>query len=1055
MSEAIVVAEEPEAVPDLPAPDVGRGEVAWAEVGKPGGEGGEVQKRAQHVTIPKLIAKRAGEAVTRYPLTIFWSCCVVIWTLSAIVVFTGAFAFSETAVKDWDVLDSRLTEYVDAIDVASQQADCVEAPDPCPAVEERSTSDVGQVGMIMMYQSKDGPVLTPSKLQTICKVERLFIGSPAYPDVCTLKAGRAALVRGAGEKFNISDCQPQQLSIASMAYQMAGMDISECGVLPEAVVQGLSDRLHMGLANASTFQSSGFYLGGDVIADGAWDGRRSALTRSLLSLGYPFVGFAPGAIATPEVALEIADKFYNQFEEDFLVYFNREHSLLRSAYWGTFETEGVDVLVFGSAFFGIETRRVINTDMAFCAFSIIFVWAYLVYHTGSFFAGTISLWQIVMTIPMCVFFYRFIFGVTYYQQLHGLLIFIILGIGADDVFVYSDAWRQSVDVIDSLEKERSEAERAQEPWDEDRIMMERVSFSYRHTLITVMNTSFTTSVAFLSTASSPIMPIKSMGVYAFTLVLANYFAVITLTPAVFVISERYLPSCRCCCRRKVSKVSAETLTLARKSMFGFLGLRQYRSGRFFRGSQIFRETPSNSRKSAILEMQEAHAPAIIGRVVLPILRFPCAAPVFIVVLVAWAIVNLAYASKLQPPVDAFTFFAPEHMRERSLVLNSKGYAAGATTAYNTLTISFGVRGIDRDREPGVDVWKPHIWYGVPQYDEEFDISKPESQQFLRDFCKAFREEDCAAVGCEPVGKLLQPSAGSVSCFIEEFDVWTGGQRYEGPEFIKKLKEFRKVAQPQTPIELSTWAKSIGLVNGEIKYVTILGKMTLRTNRGVTVKEDTLAVLEAFIARQQSKAPPGMKHILHSVPFDWAWLVTSLGLVEGLFVGFAICFPVAFLVLLIATRNIFMAFIAILNVIFIVAGVLGYCSMAGWALGAGECVAGIIVIGLSVDYVIHLGHMYLEASHLGLQTREERFSFALNTMGSTVIAGAATTFFAALVMQFCQVVFFNQMSTLMVLTVVYSIVYSLFCFMAMLYVFGPQGNFGDIGWLCRGLHLSSK
>lgn len=77
----------------------------------------------------------------------------------------------------------------------------------------------------------------------------------------------------------------------------------------------------------------------------------------------------------------------------------------------------------------------------------------------------------------------------------------------------------------------------------------------------------------------------------------------------------------------------------------------------------------------------------------------------------------------------------------------------------------------------------------------------------------------------------------------------------------------------------------------------------------------------------------MKHILHSVPFDWAWLVTSLGLVEGLFVGFAICFPVAFLVLLIATRNIFMAFIAILNVIFIVAGVLGYCSMAGWALGA--------------------------------------------------------------------------------------------------------------------------
>jgi hypothetical protein len=37
----------------------------------------------------------------------------------------------------------------------------------------------------------------------------------------------------------------------------------------------------------------------------------------------------------------------------------------------------------------------------------------------------------------------------------------------------------------------------------------------------------------------------------------------------------------------------------------------------------------------------------------------------------------------------------------------------------------------------------------------------------------------------------------------------------------------------------------------------------------------------------------------------------------------------------------------------------------WPLGIGESVAGIIVIGFSVDYVVHLGHMLEEADHKGI------------------------------------------------------------------------------------------
>lgn len=50
-------------------------------------------------------------------------------------------------------------------------------------------------------------------------------------------------------------------------------------------------------------------------------------------------------------------------------------------------------------------------------------------------------------------------------------------------------------------------------------------------------------------------------------------------------------------------------------------------------------------------------------------------------------------------------------------------------------------------------------------------------------------------------------------------------------------------------------------------------------------------------------------------------------------------------------------------------VLGFCKSAmDWDLGVGEAIAGVIVIGYSVDYVVHLAHMYCEGKHFGHQTR---------------------------------------------------------------------------------------
>ena len=112
-----------------------------------------------------------------------------------------------------------------------------------------------------------------------------------------------------------------------------------------------------------------------------------------------------------------------------------------------------------------------------------------------------------------------------------------------------------------------------------------------------------------------------------------------------------------------------------------------------------------------------------------------------------------------------------------------------------------------------------------------------------------------------------------------------------------------------------------------------------------------------------------------------------------FVGFAICFPCAYIVLLVATQNVALASIAIVAVMGIVASVLGFCHWAmGWGLGIAESIASVIVIGFSVDYVVHLSHAYVEAGHRDppINLRGERVTYALKSMGATVFSGAVTT-----------------------------------------------------------------
>ena len=71
------------------------------------------------------------------------------------------------------------------------------------------------------------------------------------------------------------------------------------------------------------------------------------------------------------------------------------------------------------------------------------------------------------------------------------------------------------------------------------------------------------------------------------------------------------------------------------------------------------------------------------------------------------------------------------------------------------------------------------------------------------------------------------------------------------------------------------------------------------------------------------------------------------------------------------------------------------------------------------------------------------SYAAETMGATVMAGAITTGGSALFMFACQMTFFYKMAVLICITIALSFVFSLGFFMSMIYIAGPQGRTGSL------------
>ena len=171
------------------------------------------------------------------------------------------------------------------------------------------------------------------------------------------------------------------------------------------------------------------------------------------------------------------------------------------------DTNGVTYLVGGLIPTRILWLRALRSDMLLAFSSFLLVLLYTWFHTGSLLLAVMSMLMIALSFPVSIFFYYMFFGNAKLGVLNVLSIYIVLGIGVDDCYVFLDAFQQSRHAP-TLEQAFGAA----------------LTRSARAMFVT----SFTTAMAFLANMISSIPVIFSFAVFMATLVVVNYVFTITI-----------------------------------------------------------------------------------------------------------------------------------------------------------------------------------------------------------------------------------------------------------------------------------------------------------------------------------------------------------------------------------------------------------------------------------------------------------------------------------------------------------------------------------------------
>ena len=172
-------------------------------------------------------------------------------------------------------------------------------------------------------------------------------------------------------------------------------------------------------------------------------------------------------------------------------------------------------------FVQIEIENSISRDMALAMGSALIVAIAVLIHTRSPFITLIGLTQIVLSFPLSYFFYNIVARLQFFPFLNFIGIFVVFALGAGDIFVAVDKWKNA-----RLEHPRASTENI-------------AALALPDAAGAMFMTTITTAIAFFATAICPVAPIKMFAIFCGLLIMFDYVMNILLVfPAICIYDGR-------------------------------------------------------------------------------------------------------------------------------------------------------------------------------------------------------------------------------------------------------------------------------------------------------------------------------------------------------------------------------------------------------------------------------------------------------------------------------------------------------------------------------------
>lgn len=583
-------------------------------------------------------------------------------------------------------------------------------------------------------------------------------------------------------------------------------------------------------------------------------------------------------------------------------------------------------------------NTMLMADIIYPSIAMMIILLIMWFYTESVLLTFVLVLSVVSALIIAYFLYMIVFGLKFFPFLNITTLIFLVGIGADDAFVFTDVWRQSKQNNPGATLTRITAD------------------TLKHASLSMFVTSFTTAAAFIANFSSQITTIKCFGIYAGIAILCKFSMMVTWFPAVCVINEKLHVPWSCSKQSSRQKVRL----LYERFVGNFV--------RYF-FNQFLPQVVIKFRFFWIL--------------------------LFSLLTVAGLEVLLFEPGFQLPTSSDFQMFEASHPLE-VYELNFKDKFRFETSpsqgsATFPIDVFWGLKVTDNG-----DQLNPYD-YGNFVWDETFDITSGESQKWFMEFCARLRKQNFYAKQegitsyCflekyynQSCDDLLTPEISYYPCCKES--AFPFNRTVLDSCAVTAYARAQKLKYKRHD---STIGSFIYDKHGDLKGVHMRIISNVQLSRAYEPAHQFWERIESWIKKEMSSAPDGMKE---------AWWISNLefydlqkSLSTGTLVSMAIAIAMAFAVMLLTTLNVLVSIYAILTIIGIISVTTGSLVLSGWKLNILESITMSVAVGVSIDFAMHFGVAYCLAPNK--ECRKARVQFSLSRMGSAITMAAVTTFIA--------------------------------------------------------------